>query len=101
MTTAPPQAGLPSAMARLADPDEGISPEELALAGRNHSLLLEAMRHDITPPGLHYVLVHYDVPFLDSTNWSMTVGGQVERPLTIDLDTLRSYEPVSLPVTLE
>jgi DMSO/TMAO reductase YedYZ molybdopterin-dependent catalytic subunit len=96
MTTA-----LPSAMSRLADPDEGISTEELALAGRNHSLLLEAMRHDITPPGLHYVLVHYDVPFLDAATWSMTVEGQVEQPLTIDLAKLRSYPPVSLPVTLE
>ncbi|WP_442819664.1 hypothetical protein [Streptomyces sp. NBC_00841] len=47
---------------RLAEPGEGISPEELALAARNHGLPLEALRYDITPPGLHYVLVHYDIP---------------------------------------
>jgi DMSO/TMAO reductase YedYZ molybdopterin-dependent catalytic subunit len=96
MTTA-----LPSAMSRLADPDEGISADELALAGRNHALLLEAMRHDITPPGLHYVLVHYDVPYLEPTTWSLTVDGHVGRPFSLDLDMLRSYDRVSIPVTME
>lgn len=22
------------------------------------------MRHDLTPPGLHYVLTHYDIPYV-------------------------------------
>src|SRR4051794_35160928 len=94
-------SGVPSAPSRLADPDEGISTEELALAGRNHALLLEAMRHDITPPGLHDVLVHYDVPYIDPAEWSLSVGGHVDRPFSLDLDRLRSYQPVSLPVTME
>jgi DMSO/TMAO reductase YedYZ molybdopterin-dependent catalytic subunit len=96
MTTA-----LPSAMSRLADPDEGISTDELALAGRNHSLLLEAMRHDITPPGLHYVLVHYDVPYVEPPSWSLAVDGHVDRPLSLDLDMLRTYPAVTIPVTME
>jgi DMSO/TMAO reductase YedYZ molybdopterin-dependent catalytic subunit len=98
MTTA---TNLPSAPSRLADPGEGISADELALAGRNHALLLEAMRHDITPPGLHYVLVHYDVPYVDATAWSLSVGGHVASPQSLDLDRLRSYPPVSIPVTME
>jgi DMSO/TMAO reductase YedYZ molybdopterin-dependent catalytic subunit len=88
-------------MSRLADPGEGISADELALAGRNHALLLEAMRYDITPPGLHYVLVHYDVPYIETTSWSLSVGGHVNRPFSLDLDMLRSFEPVTLPVTME
>lgn len=36
---------------RVADPGEGISHEELALAARNHGLPLEALRYDVTPPG--------------------------------------------------
>jgi DMSO/TMAO reductase YedYZ molybdopterin-dependent catalytic subunit len=96
MTTA-----LPSAMSRLADPGEGISSDELALAGRNHALPLEALRYDITPPGLHYVLVHYDVPYVEPATWSLSVDGHVNRPLSLDLDALRRYEPVSIPVTLE
>jgi DMSO/TMAO reductase YedYZ molybdopterin-dependent catalytic subunit len=87
--------------ARLAGPDEGITQDELALAGRNHALLLEALRHDLTPPGLHYVLVHYDVPDVDAATWSLEVGGEVTRPLSLDLDALRAYPAVSLPVTLE
>ena len=26
---------------------------------------LEALRADITPAGMHYLLIHYDVPFVD------------------------------------
>ena len=43
----------------------GISVEELQLAARNHGMPLEALRHDITPLGLHYLLVHYDIPVVD------------------------------------
>ena len=87
--------------ARLASPDEGITQDELALAGRNHALPLEALRHDLTPPGLHYVLVHYDVPDVDAATWALEVGGEVARPLSLELDALRAYPAVSLPVTLE
>ncbi len=86
---------------RIADPDEGISPAELAMAGRNHSLLLEALRYDVTPAGLHYVLVHYDVPDVDGSGWTLAVGGQVTNDLVLDLERLRSYPAVSAPVTLE
>lgn len=41
---------------------EGISREELQLAARNHGLPLEALRYDVTPAGLHYLLIHYDIP---------------------------------------
>ena len=41
---------------RVAGPDEGIGMDELQLAGRNHSLPLEALRYDVTPAGLHYLL---------------------------------------------
>ena len=35
-----------------------ISLEELQLAARNHGMPLEALRHEITPLGLHYLLTH-------------------------------------------
>ena len=41
---------------------ERISLEELQLAARNHALPLEALRWDLTPIGLHYLLIHYDIP---------------------------------------
>ena len=42
-----------------AGPTQGpLTPEELQLATRNHGMPLEALRYDITPTGLHYLLVH-------------------------------------------
>ncbi|MCX5394749.1 sulfite oxidase [Streptomyces sp. NBC_00094] len=90
-----------SAPGRLADPDEGISAYELALAARNHGLPLEALRYDVTPPGLHYVLVHYDIPATDAADWRLTLGGRVLRPLALDLDGLRARPSVTRRVTLE
>ena len=40
----------------------GITLEELQLAARNHALPLEALHEPITPIGLHYLLIHFDIP---------------------------------------
>ncbi|GLP69373.1 sulfite oxidase [Streptomyces sp. TUS-ST3] len=91
-----------STPARLAAPEEGIGRDELALATRNHGLPLEAMRHDLTPPGLHYVLTHYDIPYVpEGTPWQLGVGGRVRRPLTLTPADLRSLPQVTTRVTLE
>jgi len=91
-----------SAPARLAAPDEGIGRDELALATRNHGLPLEALRYDVTPPGLHYVLTHYDIPYVpDDTDWALTVGGLVRRPLRLTPADLRAFPQVTTRVTLE
>ena len=42
-----------------------VSFEELQLAARNHGMPLEALRYEITPVGLHYLLIHYDIPAVD------------------------------------
>ena len=78
-----------------------ISPEELRLAARNHGLPLEALRHDITPAGLHYLLIHYDIPVVDPEAYRLEVGGELERPVTLSLDDLRGRERRTLPVTFE
>jgi DMSO/TMAO reductase YedYZ molybdopterin-dependent catalytic subunit len=86
---------------RLAAPGEGITPDELALATRNHGLPLEALRYDVTPPGLHYVLVHYDIPDASADDWQLTVDGLVRTPLALDMAALRSLPAVTRRVTLE
>ena len=58
--------------------DSGISLEELRLAARNHAMPLEALRWPITPAGLHYLLIHYDVPLVDPASFRLDVGGAVE-----------------------
>jgi DMSO/TMAO reductase YedYZ molybdopterin-dependent catalytic subunit len=80
---------------------QGITEEELRLAARNHGLPLEALRHDLTPPGLHYLLIHYDIPAVDPDTFRLDIGGAVERPMTLSLDELRARERVAEPVTFE
>src|SRR5215831_7006729 len=86
---------------RLADPDEGIGADELGLAARNHGMPLEAMRYDLTPPGLHYLLIHYDIPVLDTAAWRLRVGGLVAAARTFDLAALRAMPTRTVRVTLE
>ncbi len=78
-----------------------ISLEELQLAGRNHALPLEALRHPITPVGLHYLLTHFDIPYVDVDTWKLEIGGLVERPLTLTLDDIKARPSRTLAVTLE
>ncbi len=53
-----------------------ISIEELQLAARNHAMPLEALRHPVNPLGLHYLLVHYDIPLVDPAAWRLTIRGR-------------------------
>ncbi len=78
-----------------------LTPEELQLATRNHGLPLEALRYPITPPGLHYLLIHYDVPAVDPDAWVLEIGGRVGRRLRLTLADLRSRPRERLAVTLE
>jgi sulfane dehydrogenase subunit SoxC len=92
---------LPSAPSRVADRGEAVSLEELQLAARNHGLPLEALRYDVTPIGLHYLLVHYDIPAVDPSAWRLRLDGHVEREVTLDLDAVRARPRETLRVTLE
>ncbi|MDX6646410.1 MAG: hypothetical protein QOK40_2137, partial [Miltoncostaeaceae bacterium] len=75
--------------------------EELQLATRNHGMPLEALRYPVTPLGLHYLLVHYDIPAVDPAAWRLTLGGRVGRPLTLGLEQLRARPAVQLTATME
>jgi sulfane dehydrogenase subunit SoxC len=79
----------------------GISLEELQLATRNHGMPLEALRYDVTPVGLHYLLIHYDIPAVDPDTWTLTVGGRVATPLRLTLDDVRARPAVELTATME
>lgn len=83
----------------MAEPS--YSHSELAQAVRNHAMPLEALRYEITPAGLHFLLIHFDIPDLEADTWSLTIGGAVERPLTVTLDDLRSCEARTEVVTME
>ena len=84
------------------EPSHGpLTAEELQLAVRNHSMPLEALRNDVTPPGLHYLLDHFDIPAIDGEGWHLRIGGAVQRSLELNLRALRRAPSISVPVTLE
>src|SRR4029079_13293548 len=85
------------------DPNERepISYEELQLAARNHGMPLEGLRYDLTPVGLHYLLIHFDIPACDADTWTVSVGGLVERELDLTMADLRARPAVTAPVTME
>jgi len=61
---------------------------------------LEALRADLTPAGMHYVLIHYDVPFIDAASHVVMFDG-FDRSLQLGIDDLRTRPAVTMPVTFE
>jgi sulfane dehydrogenase subunit SoxC len=81
--------------------DAAISQDELQLAARNHGMPLEALRYPITPAGLHYLLIHYDIPDVDGDRWALSVEGRVAKPLTLTLADLRERPAHEMTATME
>jgi DMSO/TMAO reductase YedYZ molybdopterin-dependent catalytic subunit len=88
-------------MVELAARGQGITPMELAQATRNRGMPLEALKDDITSVGLHYLLIHFDIPALDAGTWRLRVGGNVRRQLELTLEEIRARPALTIPVTLE
>ena len=83
------------------DSDQKVTLEETELAFRNHGMPLEALRYPVTPVGLHYLLIHFDIPALDAHAYRLPVGGRVRQPLSLSLGELKARETVTTAVTLE
>ena len=62
---------------------------------------LEALRYDVTPVGLHYLLTHYDIPAVDPGTYRLEIDGLVGRQLSVSLDDLRSRPAVEVVMTME
>jgi len=41
---------------------DNFTQEEVILSNRCHGMHLEGLKYDITPTGMHYLLIHYDIP---------------------------------------
>jgi DMSO/TMAO reductase YedYZ molybdopterin-dependent catalytic subunit len=92
----------PLGAAHPLEPTDGpLMSEELQLAFRNRGMPLEAMRYDLTPTGLHYLVIHWDIPPVDVATWRLGIGGRVREPLELTLDELRAGPRRTIPVTLE
>ena len=100
-------------MTQLADPhatgsahpleptDGPLTHEELQLAFRNRGMPLEALRYDLTPTGLHYLVIHWDIPETDQAAWRVAITGRVVHPLELTLADLQRRPRRTIPVTLE
>jgi len=91
-----------------ADPEDAC--QEAIDAGlvvhRAHPLNCEtsipALIGGVVMPNAHfYVRNHFQIPALDLADWRLTIGGMVERPLSLSLRELTNLPSHTLPVTLE
>jgi DMSO/TMAO reductase YedYZ molybdopterin-dependent catalytic subunit len=90
------------AVAPSPEPTEGLlTLEEVQLATRNRGMPLEALHYDITPTGLHYLLIHFDVPAVDAAGWRLRIAGAAGRSIELGLDERKARPRVTMPVTLE
>jgi DMSO/TMAO reductase YedYZ molybdopterin-dependent catalytic subunit len=78
-----------------------LTADELQLATRNRGMPLEALRYDVTPTGLHYLLTHFDIPAVDPSTWRLEVAGSVEHPLSLSLGEVRARPARTITVTME
>ena len=78
-----------------------ISRDELQLAARNHGFPLELLREPITPVGLHYLLIHFDIPAVDAARGGSRSAASSSGRSSLSLDDLKAARARTLAVTLE
>src|SRR5256712_13072937 len=57
---------------------------------------LEALRYDITPVGLHYLLIHFDIPMVEASGYELSVGGHVRNRRRLSIDELMARPSTTL-----
>ncbi len=75
--------------------------EEVWLALRNHGMHLEGLRYPITPVGMHYLLIHFDIPLIDPAAYELEIGGLVRKPSRLTLDEIKARPALTVPVAME
>ena len=106
--------GRPKATAAVDREVRALNPEEACVAAldaglvvhRAHPLNCETPLPALTggvvmPNARFYVRNHFQIPVLDPASWRLSVGGLVERRLSLDLAQLRAMRSTSAVVTLE
>lgn len=78
-----------------------FSQEEVGLALRNHGMHIEGLRYPTTPIGMHYLLIHFDIPAIEASSYELEIGGRVRTPLKLSLEDLRKHPKVSASVVME
>ena len=68
---------------------------------RNHGMHLEGLRYPITPVGMHYLLIHFDIPLIDPATYELEIGGLVHTPARLTLDEIKARPALTVPVAME
>ena len=50
---------------------------------------LEAMRYPITLSGMHYLVIHFDIPDVNVSQGRLKVTGLVSNPLSLNLEDIK------------
>ena len=74
--------------------------EEVGLAARNRGMPLEALRYDVTPAGLHYLLVHFDIPEAGAVP-RLELRGLFQKPFALSPEELQALPARTVRVTME
>ena len=74
--------------------------EEVGLAARNRGMPLEALRYDVTPAGLHYLLIHFDIPEAGAVP-RLQLRGLFQKPFAVSVEELQALPARTVRVTME
>jgi DMSO/TMAO reductase YedYZ molybdopterin-dependent catalytic subunit len=74
--------------------------EEVGLAARNRGMPLEALRYDVTPAGLHYLLIHFDIPEAGAVP-QLELRGLFRKPFSVSAEELQALPARTVRVTME
>lgn len=74
---------------------------EVILKSRCHGFPLEGLAYPITPIGMHYLLIHYDIPRIEEATYKVRVNGLVKKELSLDMENIRSRPKVTIAATME
>src|SRR5215217_2373471 len=88
-------------MSEFATNQEEFTREEVKFALRNAGMPLEGLRYPITPIGMHFHLIHFDLPYIDPNTYELAIEGRLRRPLRLSLEDIKARPAVSMPVMME
>src|SRR5215216_5207103 len=88
-------------MTEFATSQEEFTRQEVKSALRNAGMPLEGLRYPITPIGMHFHLIHFDIPSIDPNTYELPIEGRVRRPLRLTLDDIKARPAVTMPVMME
>jgi hypothetical protein len=88
-------------MPEFATSQEEFTRQEVMFALRNAGMPLEGLRYPITPIGMHFHLIHFDIPSIDPTSYELPIEGRLRRPLRLTLEDIKARPAVTMPMMME